>query len=74
MPYRAGPYETDINRKSAIINSEDGHMYRWDLTSNTLSENRLLAPPTAEAYTPTIVGMDGTVYAINDATLFAVGR
>jgi hypothetical protein len=27
-----------------------------------------------EAYTPTLVGVDGIVYAINNATLYAVGH
>jgi hypothetical protein len=57
-----------------IVNSEDGTLYRWDLGSNTLAEKIHLNPPRAEAYTPTLIGPDGTVYAINDATLYAVGR
>jgi hypothetical protein len=59
---------------SVIVNSEDGILYRWDLASNTLAEKIPLNAPRAEAYTPTLVGPDGTVYAINDATLYAVGR
>jgi hypothetical protein len=27
-----------------------------------------------EPYTPTIIGPDGTVYAMNNATLYAIGR
>jgi hypothetical protein len=27
-----------------------------------------------ESYTPTAIGADGTVYAINNAVLFAVGK
>jgi hypothetical protein len=60
--------------KSAIINSEDGTVYRWDFTSNTLLQAISLTPGRGEAYTPTVIGPDGTAYAVNDATLFAVGR
>jgi hypothetical protein len=59
---------------SVIVNSEDGILYRWDLARNILAEKIRLNPPRPEAYTPTIIGPDGTVYAINNATLYAVGR
>jgi hypothetical protein len=59
---------------SVIVNSEDGILYRWDLPTNSLAEKIHLNAPRAEAYTPTLVGPDGTVYAINNATLYAVGR
>lgn len=64
----------DPYTKAAIINSEDGTVYRWDFTSNTLSQSVNLTPGRGEAYTPTAIGPDGTVYAINDAILFAVGQ
>lgn len=60
--------------KSVIVNSEDGKLYRWDLTSNTLSQVIKLSGGIGEAYTPTIIGADGTVYAINDAMLDAIGK
>jgi hypothetical protein len=64
----------DLADHSVMVNSEDGTLYRWDLARNTLAENIHLNAPLAEAYTPTLIGPDGTVYAINDATLYAVGR
>jgi hypothetical protein len=54
--------------------SEDGILYRWDLRRNTLAEKIRLNAPRPEAYTPTLIGPDGTVYAINNATLYAIGR
>ena len=63
----------DAQRKSVIANAEDGYSYRWDLANNTLAETLLLNAPLGEAYTPTLIGPDGTVYAINDATLYAIG-
>jgi hypothetical protein len=59
---------------SVIVNSEDGTLYRWNLAHNTLAEKIRLNAPRPEAYTPTIIGPDGTVYAINNATLYAIGR
>jgi hypothetical protein len=59
---------------SIIANSEDGHSYRWDLATNTLSQKLLLNAPRPEAYTPTVVGVDGTIYAINNAFFYAIGN
>jgi len=56
-----------------LANSEDGKLYRWDLTTNTLGPGITLSPGIGEAYTPTVIGPDGTVYAINWAILNAVG-
>ena len=64
----------DLADRSVMVNSEDGTLYRWNLARNTLAEKIHLNAPLAEAYTPTLIGPDGTVYAINDATLYAVGR
>jgi hypothetical protein len=60
--------------KSILVNNEDGNIYRWNLTSNTLSETNVLTAGIGEAYTPTIIGVDGTVYAINNAVLYAIGH
>ena len=59
---------------SVILNSEDGHVYRWDLSTNTLIEPLKITDGLGQAYTPTVIGVDGTVYAIGNATLFAIGE
>ncbi|HJV48059.1 MAG TPA: hypothetical protein VJ549_02170 [Geothrix sp.] len=64
----------DPASKSVFVNNEDGYLYRWDLSTNTFPERIRLTGGLGEAYTPTVMGPDGHVYAINNATLFAVGR
>ena len=59
---------------AALANSEDGTIYRWDFASNSFTQKVPLTAGVSEAYTPTVIGADGTVYAINDAILFAVGQ
>lgn len=58
---------------SILVNSEDGNLYRWDLPSNSLTQKIKLSSGIGEAYTPTLIGADGTAYAINDAILDAIG-
>jgi hypothetical protein len=60
--------------RSAIVNSEDGKVYRWDFVTNSLTQILRLTGGLGEAYTPTVIGVDGTAYVIANATLFAIGE
>ena len=42
--------------KTVLVNSEDGKLYRWNLTNNTLGTGITLSPGIFEAYTPTVIG------------------
>jgi hypothetical protein len=63
----------DPATKSILVNNEDGTLYRWDLATNALTQHIVFNNGIGEAYTPTIVGPDGAVYAINNAVLYNVG-
>jgi hypothetical protein len=58
--------------KAVFVNSEDGFLYRWDLTTGQLSQKIWLDNGYGQAYTPTALGPDGTVYSINAGNLIAV--
>jgi len=64
----------DPATKSILVNSEDGYLYRWSLVSNTLTQRIQLTSGIGESYTPTAIGADGAVYAVNNAVLFAVAK
>ena len=68
------PTSFDPATDSVLAGSEDGKLYRWDLQTNTITQSMVLTSGLGEAYTPTLIGPDGTVYGINNATLFAVGQ
>jgi hypothetical protein len=63
----------DPATKSIIVNSEDGTLYRWDLSTNRFTQHVVLCGGLGEAYTPTVIGPDGAVYAISNAHLYRVG-
>jgi hypothetical protein len=58
---------------SIFTPSEDGHIYSWNVATNSFSQAVTLSPGIGEPYVPTIVGPDGVVYTLNGGTLFALG-
>jgi len=59
---------------SIFVPSEDGRLYRWDLSANSLAQTVSLAPGIGQAYVPVVLGPDGTAYTINGGNLFALGN
>jgi len=64
----------DPATRSVLINSEDGYLYRWDLSTNQFTQRIQMNNGVAQSYTPTAIGADGAVYAVNNAALHSVGR
>jgi hypothetical protein len=64
----------DPATNSVLVNSEDGNYYRWYLPTNTLTEAVSLTTGIGQPYTMTVIGMDGTMYGIEDGIMFAVGK
>lgn len=60
--------------KSVFANSEDGTLYRWDLSTGLISQKIWLDSGYGQAYTPTALGPDGTVYSVNNGVLFAIRK
>ena len=58
---------------SVYFPSEDGHIYGWNLASNSLSQFVQLNAGIGLPYVPTIIGPDGQVYTLNGGTLSAIG-
>jgi hypothetical protein len=57
----------------AILNCEDGFVYRWQFSTGLLSGKRL-TDGIGEAYTSTIIGAHGQVIAMNNARIYALGK
>jgi Calx-beta domain/Bacterial Ig-like domain (group 3) len=59
---------------SVFFDSEDGHLYRWNLLTNSLDQAITLNQGIGQPYVPTVIGPDGTVYTMNGGTMFALGN
>ncbi|MFN6162793.1 MAG: Calx-beta domain-containing protein [Planctomycetota bacterium] len=64
----------DPATNSIIVNSSDGKFYRWHLPTNSLIEPLALTSGIGQPYTPTVIGVDGSTYGIQNGSLFALGQ
>jgi hypothetical protein len=58
---------------SVFFPSEDGHIYRWNLVSNSLTQFLALNAGIGLPYVPTLIGPDGQVFTLNGGTMSALG-
>jgi hypothetical protein len=59
---------------SIFVPNENGHVHRWNLATNSLSQAASIGPGIGQPYVPTIIGPDGTIYTMNGGTMFALGN
>lgn len=59
---------------NVYFDSEDGHLYCWNLASNSLTQAVTLTAGIGEPYVPTTMGPDGTIYTLNGSYIFALGN
>lgn len=64
----------DVKNRSILVNNEDGLVYRWNLKTNRLDQSVRITDGLGQAYTPTVIGPTGLVFAVSNARLFAVGQ
>jgi hypothetical protein len=64
----------DPASSSILTPSEDGHLYRWNLATNSIDQALKLNPGAREPYVPTLIGPTGIVYTLSGAVLSAVGE
>ncbi|MHB8636981.1 MAG: TolB-like translocation protein [Fimbriimonadaceae bacterium] len=62
----------DIPNETAIVNSEDGWCYAWNLATGQLTSKIQLTAGIGEAYTSTVIAPNGNVFAISNGILFAI--
>ena len=58
---------------SVFFPSEDGHIYTWNLATNSLTQFLQINAGIGLPYVPTVIGPDGQVYTLNGGTLSANG-
>lgn len=74
LPWAINAPAVNAATNSIFFENADGHIYRWNTSSNALTEALALTAGTGTPDVPTSIGPDGTIYTLNGGNTFAIGN
>src|SRR5580704_11883182 len=72
LPWLGNAFAVNAATKTVILPSSDGNLYRWNVSTNSISQFLNLGAAGAQQNVPTVIGPDGSTYTINGSTLVSV--
>src|SRR5580698_10422484 len=72
LPWLGNAFAVNAATKTVILPSSDGNLYRWNVSTNSLSQFLNLGTAGGQQNVPTVIGPDGSTYTISGSTLASV--
>jgi Bacterial Ig-like domain (group 3) len=72
LPWLGNAFAVNAPTKTVILPSSDGNLYRWNVSTNSISQFLNLGAAGGAQNVPTVIGPDGSTYTISGSTLASV--
>jgi large repetitive protein len=72
LPWLGNAFAVDSATKTVTLPSSDGNLYRWNTSTNSISQFLNLGAAGGQQNVPTVIGPDGATYTISGSTLVSV--
>jgi hypothetical protein len=72
VPWLGNAFAVNAATKTVDLPSSDGNLYRWNVSTNSISQFLNLGAAGGTQNVPTVIGPDGATYTINGPTLASV--
>ena len=72
LPWLGNAFAVNAPTKTVILPSSDGNLYRWNTSTNSISQFLNLGAAGGQQNVPTVIGPDGATYTISGSTLASV--
>ncbi|HEX3121610.1 MAG TPA: Ig-like domain-containing protein, partial [Candidatus Acidoferrum sp.] len=72
LPWLGNAFAVNASTKTVILPSSDGNLYRWNVSTNSISQFLSLGAAGGSQNVPTVIGPDGATYTMNGSTLVSV--
>jgi hypothetical protein len=72
LPWLGNAFAVNAPTETVILPSSDGNLYRWNTSTNSISQFLNLGASGGQQNVPTVVGPDGAIYSISGSTLASV--